>query len=305
MAARSWMIALLCTLTLAATSLAQEAGKLTLMAYNVENMFDVFDDPYSTDETMPPKPRAAIERLATTIRQANPDVIGIVEVENEGVLRAMTNEMLADLGYMHISVLPTNSDRGINVGVISRVPIVSLTSHRFLDLTLPDETRTWTYARDLLKVELQVTPQRRLHAFIVHLKSRHDSPGDPMSAKWRLAEHTMARSKIADILHRDPDAWVVLMGDLNDTPDAPGIRAYLEPQGDETTPLMHDVHTSLDPDRPITFIRGQRYLSTIDYILASPSLYKRLDAVGIPTNIDELNEGSDHAPVWATFRISD
>jgi endonuclease/exonuclease/phosphatase family metal-dependent hydrolase len=293
---RNLLTSMLAVLLLALTCHAQQAtpGKLTLMAYNVENMFDVFDDPYASDETMQPKSRASIERVAMTIRQINPDVIGISEVENAGILRAMVNEMLADMGYRHISVLPTNSDRGINLGVISRVPIVSLTSHRFMELTLPDESRTWTFARDLLKVTVQATPEQRMDVFIVHFKSRHDSGGDPMSAKWRMAEHTMAQKKISDILKNDPQAWVVIMGDFNDTPDAPGIQAY--------APMLHDVHARLDPDRPITYLKG-RYRSVIDYIFASPALYQRLDSVGIPTNEAELLEGSDHAPVWATFRI--
>lgn len=295
-------LALCVLLTALMPARGEPAGKVTVAAYNVENFFDVFDDPYTEDEEMQPKSRDAIERLAQTIRDINPDVLGLVEIESTGAVEAMVAEFLPDAGYRHIAVMPTNSGRGIHLGVVSRLPVLSMTSHRFRELTLPDVPgRTWTFARDLLEVVVEPAPGRKMHLFIVHLKSRHDGPDDPMSANWRMAEHTMVRRIVAERLAADPAAWVAVMGDFNDTPDTPGVRAYLEGQGDQS-PLLYDVHAAPDPERPLTYLRGQ-YRSVIDYILVSPSLYERLDAVGIPTNEAELLKASDHAPVWARFRV--
>lgn len=289
-------------LLIAVTAVAQDApARLKIAAYNVENLFDVFDNPYTEDEGTEVKPRHEIEAIARTLRAIDADVVGMVEIENEPVLRAMVREMLADRGYDYVAVVPGNDGRGINLGVVSRFPILSLTSHRFIDLTLPDDDRTWRFARDLLQVTLQVTPQQRLTLFVVHFKSRHDSPDDPMSARWRLAEQTAAARIIADLLRDDPQAWIAMVGDFNDTPETPGL--VLLTQGrDGDPPLLQDTHADLPPDDRITYLR-EPYRSTIDYILVSPALADRLASSGVVPE-SELEDASDHAPIWATFSLT-
>lgn len=139
---------------------AYEPSKLTVASYNAENMFDVFDDPYTRDEKIAVKPRAQIEQIARVVRAINAHVVAFAEIETEGILRAIVHEMLTDSGYKDIAVMPTNSDRGIHLGIISKLPIVSLTSHRFARLTLEGEPRSWRFSRDLLQVRLRVTPTR-------------------------------------------------------------------------------------------------------------------------------------------------
>ena len=86
-------------------------GVVKVMSYNMENFFDVFDDPYTADEGTPPKMRDQIKLLAETIRKADPDVLAVVEVENEHVLRAMVREFLSDMGYQYIDVDQSNLSR--------------------------------------------------------------------------------------------------------------------------------------------------------------------------------------------------
>lgn len=276
--------------------------RLVIGSLNAENFVDVFDDPYSKDEVVAVKPREQIERLAKAIRAANADALAIVEVENEGVLKAMVDELLPDMGYRHVIVNPTNSEYGTNLGLLSRLPVISVTSHRWRELRLPGEERSWRFARDVLRVRLAATPQRSLDVFIAHFRSRRDAGGDPNGQKWRLAEAVAARQIIGNVLAAEPDAWVALLGDLNDTPDTPSMAQLTSPHGGGA-PLLIDAHAALPANQRITYLKVP-YRSTIDYVLTSPALGRRLIA-GSARVVSERSTlgGTDHAPVVAAFDL--
>lgn len=294
---------------LPSAAFAQSAGsgKVRIAGYNLEWFLDVFDDPYAKDESRPPKSRKSIELLAAALRKVNADVVTVQEVENEHVLRAMASEMLADQGYKFFAVLPSNSDRGQNLGIMSRLPIVSLTSHRFTELTLPGETRTWRFARDLFRARVQATPKRTMDVFVVHLKSRLDGEGDPQSAKWRRAEATAIRKVLDAELAANPQALFTVTGDFNDTPGSSGILTLLAPAADGKNVLI-DVHEGLSPEKRFTY-RKEPYRNhgPIDYILASPALASRLVSGSAQVLEDDtrITEGSDHLPVYADFNLAD
>ncbi len=296
-----WVL-LLMGMVVTALRAEEEPRRVTIAGYNLQNMFDVFDDPYTTDETTRPKSRSDLTELAKAIRALNADVIGISELENEGVLKAFAAEFLGDMNYRYVGSVPSNSGRGITLGVLSRLPIHSITSHRFRLLSLPGETRTWTFARDVMRVTIQATPTQRIEMFVVHLKSRHDSAGDPTSAKWRLAEAVGARALVDEVLDADPQALVAFLGDFNDTPGSDPLNAIMgatQPPARQLT----DVHAGIEPEKRITYLLPP-YRSTIDYILTSPALTKRL-VPGSATLLDDesLLRGSDHAPIKASFKL--
>ena len=298
-------------------ALAQESAEaqsgfsqLKVASYNLQNFFDVFDDPYTSDEQTAPKSREQLQAAADAIVALDADVVGLIEIESESALQAMVYEMMPDAGYKYVAVGPTNSTRGINLGVLSRAPIVSLTSHRLQELTLPDHPgREWRFARDLMQVRLQVQPDRIMDVFIAHFKSKHDSAGDPESKTWRRAEAVAAKKMIDHAiaqqlaLHPDRDPWVLITGDLNDTPGSATLSALLAPAKAGKSFELIDVHSHLPASRRITYLR-EPYRSTIDYVLTSAGLAKRSVAklTGVPTDEDKLG-ASDHAPVYATFNL--
>jgi len=276
------------------------AEDLTIAAYNAKNLFDVFDDPYTEDEKTQVKSRQEIEALAGAIKYMEADVVAFSEIENEHVLKAMISEFLPDEGYQFIAASNSNSGRGINLGIVSRKPILSVTSHRFGLLTIPSSTRVWSFARDLWQVKLRINDDHVLNLFIVHFKSRRDSSGDPNSGKWRLAEAMEARRIVEQVAKAHPKEWYAIVGDFNDTPDNPPIKHLL----DEEAGLLVDVHASLKPKDRITYLH-EPYRSTIDYIMTCPRLAKRLKpgSAEVMTSYSMMR-GSDHAPIWATFDVS-
>ncbi len=317
------LLVLFVTLTLGLASSAQEAGtpdELTVVAYNVENYFDVFDDPYSDDDGTAVKARVQIQALANAIAALDADVVFLQEIENEAALVGMVAEFLPDAGYLHAIVMPTNSTRGINLGVLSRVPVLSATSHRWKPFFHPDDPsrEPYYFARDLQEIHLDVGRDAPLIAFNVHLKSNSSRDGDPRSMKWRTAEAAAVKDATRAILADDPEAWVIAAGDFNSdfmvAPDQEGpwpAMAHLR-EPETAGPfrgkrVLVDVHDGL-PRKQRESHPGDAFYppANFDYILASPALAARL-VPGSARVFDEeaLTTGSDHRPVVATFRLSE
>ena len=274
----------------------QPRHRFTVATYNVENLLDVFDDPYSLDEQSPVKPRVKIEKIAQAIGQLDADIVVLQEVEHEGLLRAIVHDLLGGKGYEYMAVEPTNSYYGANLGVISRFPIVTLTSHRQLDLTLPNQKRTWRFARDLLRVVVELAPDQRLDLFVVHFKHGQD----PRSRLWRRAEAKATDQIVRAVLQDDPNVWLLLAGDFNDTPESETLSTVLDHEGGSPSSLV-DLHATIKPSRRVTALEKRRR-NTVDYLLASPALVERLVAGSARVLGDaDVLSGSDHAPVVATF----
>ena len=296
------------------------AERFVVATYNIENAFDVFDDPYTDDQNTDVKPRAEWEAIAAVIRDSDADAVFFQELENEALLVALVAEMLPDAGYAHVACLPTNSERGIHLGVISRVPIRSIASHRWDRFTHPNHPdRDWRWSRDLQEVELLVAG-RIMTVFNVHLKSNRDGPDDPRSMIRRTAEALQLKRAATEQLVADPGAWVLALGDFNsdyasvEAADGsrsgpwPATAALLRPDpafGGER-PLL-DVMQGLPRELRVTHPGGGRYPpATLDHILASPALAARV----VPDARRVLapppgQYGSDHRLVAATFDLGD
>lgn len=289
------------------------AKPVTVMSYNVENMFDVFDDPYTDDDGTDIKKRSEIVAIAKAIAVANADVVVFQELENEHLLQGMVDTFLADKGYEYIAAQRTNSGRGINLGVISKLPIKKLTSHRFKTLTHPDAPdQTWRFARDAMQVTVDVDG-KALHLFNVHLKSNSSRPGDTNSKLWRTAEAMGLKGLIRDMIKQDPDALIVALGDFNSNietrpeQDRPWpATAYLRKAEADGTQLLNDAHDEIkDYNARITIPGSGPYPSAIfDYVYASPKLHTLLVKGSAKViNQSALTSGSDHYPLYATYDI--
>lgn len=286
---------------------------VTVMSYNVENMFDVFDDPYTGDDGTDVKQRSEIAAIAAAIKSADADVVVFQELENEHLLQGMVETFLADQGYAYVACQRTNSGRGINLGIISRLPIKSLTSHRFKTLTHPDAPgKTWNFARDAMQITLDVQGTQ-LHLFNVHFKSNSSRDGDPNSKLWRTSEAIGLKSLIRDMVKKDPDSLIVALGDFNSNIETrpeqqrpwPATEYLRKPEADGTL-LLNDAHDEIeDYDARITIPGSGRYPPAIfDYIYASPKLHTMLVEGSAKVISDsKLVSGSDHYPLYATYDI--
>ena len=269
---------------------------LVVGTFNIKNLFDNKDDPYHNDETTPTKPRDELERVANVIRDIDADVLALQEVENRGYLERFINSMLPDMGYRHVVHFEGNDLRGIDVCLISRVPVGRVTSNRHRVFPATDGG-TQKFNRDVLVVELLPEQGNRFEMWVVHLKS--NSGGKPQNEPIRLGECNAIRDMIESRLTSDPDAPFVLCGDFNDTLDSRTLQTILGPQGASTSliPLLD----SIAPGERVTYNR-EPHRSMIDFLLCSPAMSKRYVKGTVKVRLSQEDEsGSDHNPVSCHF----
>lgn len=271
-------------------------GQLVVASYNLFNMFDDHDDPYRADEGTRIKPRIELDRLAKSIKELNADVIAVSEVENREFLQRFVDVLLPNMGYDHVVLLEGNDLRGIDVGIISRVPIGSVRSHRHLTFAGPDGSRQ-SFGRDVLVTTLEPPGAQPLDVWVVHLKS--NSGGREAAEPVRLAEAREVRRLIDAELVRNAESRFLVMGDFNDTPESRTLSTIV---GAETGALWSVGDDLADPE--LVTYNAKPYRSIIDFILCSPAMRRQYlkGSLKIPQGSIETT-GSDHNPISATFRL--
>lgn len=271
--------------------------ELKLASLNVRNLFDGFDDPYTRDESTPEKPRAELERLAETIRDVNADVLALQEVESRGCLQRFLDKFLDDMGYRHVVLVEGNDPRGIDVGLVSRVPVGRVVSHAQLRFD-PEVQQAGTnrFQRDLLCVEIRPPGKENFHVWVVHLKSQ-SGPED--AEPIRLSEARQIRLLVERRCAEDAQARFVICGDFNDDFASPAVQTIVGAKAPhlaapfDTIPRAERITYSQDPHR-----------SMIDFLFFSPALAEQYVAGSMQIRPGTLaTSGSDHNPVSCRIRV--
>lgn len=281
----------------AAKARTVEPGELVVAAYNVLNLFDDVDDPYKADEGTPAKPRTELTALAQSIAALDADVIAMEEVENRDYLQRFVDVFLPDLGYRHVVLLEGNDGRGIDVALVSRIPVGRAISHQYLRFPGPAGAPQG-FMRDVLEVELRPEGGVPFEAWVVHLKS--NSGGREEAEPIRMAESRELRKLLDERLAREPETPLVVMGDFNDTWGTPTMETIV---GSGPTALW-SAGSEVQESGAVSYNEGE-FRSIIDFMLCSPAMAKRYvkGTFHIPQGSIEAT-GSDHNPIAATFKMN-
>jgi endonuclease/exonuclease/phosphatase family metal-dependent hydrolase len=274
---------------------AKDPLPLKVMNWNTHNFFNDKDDSAAPQETIvtTAEYQSHLKAVGKVVAAINPDIAVMQEVENTAVLDDLVKTQLGG-AYPSIGLIPANDPRGINIGVIAKIPIVKLVSHKD-DVFTQNGTigPTYTYARDC--VEIHVEHNGRKLVFLgVHFRAKvQDDPAK------RLAEAQHTR-KIADALAAaDPARGIAVLGDFNDTPGSPPYLAVLGADAGQYTDAP-----GLLPQNDAWSTSYNGTLELIDHQMSDPFFAKMLDAstVGIRHGAD-VNAASDHDPVFATYQV--
>lgn len=269
------------------------AGEFSVMTYNLERY--TLDDRDGDGRKDDPKPENECRAIARLIAKSNPDVLAIQEIGDQAQLDIFAARLKTEgLKYPHTEFLQ-RSDHDINLAVFSRFPILGSTHH----------TNEWysigkarlTVGRGFLETVIQVDDGYRFHLVNAHLKSKlYSSLGQ---TEMRRNEARLLNKVVRGIMKDDPESKVLVVGDMNDTPNSAAIREVLgkskknlfdlrpaEPQGDAWTHhwAVADVY------------------SRLDYMFANAAMLD--DVVREKSQVvrDPLTyAASDHRPVVAVF----
>ena len=207
-----------------------------VMFYNVENLFDTYDDPKINDnEFLPDGPRRwtpgryynHLRKTAQVISAIGewdtPALCGLCEIESDSVLIHLLNRTpLREQHYNYCKT--TGSDmRGINNALIYQRDKFRYLGHTSARIPFTNKNRR---SRDILHVWGEIITGERLDIFVCHFPSR--SGGEKETEPDRIEAAAFLR-KLCDSLYKiNPESNIIAMGDFNDNPYDKSIKALMK-----------------------------------------------------------------------------
>lgn len=219
---------LLMTCFRVAYSQEDNTDPVRLMFYNVENLFDVYDDTLKKDDDFLPEGimrwnlsryQKKINSLYKTIIAAgewNPPVlIGFCEVENRKVLEDLAYYTYLSKSNYRIIHNDSPDQRGIDVCLIYRKNIAGIIQYSYW---IPSSVKREEYTtRSVLYVKAVIYGDT-IHLFVNHWPSRRGGVLAGEDLRMQISE--MIRQKADSIHEVSPNgAKIIVMGDFNCTPD--------------------------------------------------------------------------------------
>ncbi|MEX2494734.1 MAG: endonuclease/exonuclease/phosphatase family protein, partial [Woeseia sp.] len=268
---------------------------ISIMTFNVENLFDNQDDPGKDDRTYFPlamkqnaEHRAAcaeieveawrtqcldwdwnddvVERklsvVAAAILQVNdgagPDIVALQEVENIHILERLRKEYLAEAGYREGILIDGNDLRGIDVAFLSRLPLVEAPALHPIPFEDADDRRV-ADTRGILEATFRLPDGSLLTGYAVHFPA----PFHPTEMRISAYE---ALNALKASLPADRAAFAA--GDFNTTSAEDAERSMLERF---VKPHWTVVHEHCAGCRGTSYYARDDSWSFLDMLLWSPA----------------------------------
>ena len=213
------------TLLLIIQTITLYAQPMKIMTYNVENLFDTQHDSLKNDIEFLPnselhwtnkrfydKLHEVMQVIVGLGGNEPPLLVGLCEVENDFVLKAMTQfDPYNQLGYDYVHYESPDT-RGIDVALLYQKNKFTPLASRPIPVDLPNGQR----GRDLLYTCGALTDSTLLHIIQVHFPSRRE--GALISEPNRISAAKAVRQVVDSIQYIDSQAAIIIMGDFNDNP---------------------------------------------------------------------------------------
>jgi predicted extracellular nuclease len=215
----------------------------TIAFYNLENLFDTFDDKYTHDNDFLPKSekqwtpkryKKKVRKLGYTISKigiktshALPVLIGLAEVENKLVINDLIHSKFLKAENYDIVHYDSPDERGIDVALIYNKDVFKVEQSETFSVTLFDEDGDLDYTRDILLVEGNLN-EEKIYIIVNHWPSR--SEGEKASEHKRLAASNKVNEIINLIKQGEENPKIIVMGDFNDNPSNKSIKQLTNSQ---------------------------------------------------------------------------
>lgn len=211
---------------------------LRVMFYNVENLFDIYDDTLKMDDDFLPdamrrwnftRYNRKINSLYKTIIAAGewepPIVVGLCEVENKKVLKDLIYGTYLNKYNYGIIHEESPDRRGIDVCLIFRKELADIIHFQYW-IPTDNEDEIFT-SRSVLYAKMAIKADT-VHFIVNHWPSRRGGVLAAETTRRVIAE--MVKSKIDSIVEdANYKAKVVVMGDFNCTPLDLVMRVLVDP----------------------------------------------------------------------------
>ncbi len=226
--------------------------------YNLENLFDTIDTPDVRDTEFTPvgskkwtgdKYWEKINNMATVISKIGvkeglpgPAIIGVSEIENRSVLEDIVKTDILKEQNFQIVHYDSPDKRGIDVGLLYQPRYFKVTHTSSVPLLITGDGGRRVYTRNQLVVS-GIFDDEEMHFIVNHWPSRRG--GESRSRPLRNAAAELTRSIVDSITAINPDAKVVVMGDLNDDPMNESVKIHLKVVGEKKKLKEGDMYNTM------------------------------------------------------------
>jgi len=251
---------ILAALVLLGTSaFAQKGGSRNYIVgfYNLENLFDIYDDPAKNDEEYLPegknkwtqaKYEKKVHNMAQVIAAMAKDngrfhtILGVSEVENRLVLEDLVADPQIAAANYEIVHFDGPDRRGVDVALLykpDQFKYLDCESIHFtfegagMEITLDQEEQDYFRTRDILMVHGLIDGEH-FAFYVLHLPSRIGGKGGDLRS--RGAE--ICYHHALGMMQKYPGIKIAVMGDMNDDPFDDSMAKWL--RGRETIAEMAD-----------------------------------------------------------------
>jgi len=260
-------------------SVQGQDGKVNILFYNVENLFDTLDTPEKADEEFTPSSilkhnsvryNEKLSHLAQVVDSSfygkAPELLGLCEVENRVVVQDLRDHISIE---HHLDIIHYESpdQRGIDNALLFDTVQFSPLSSGLAKIDLGEEERP---TRGVLWAALKEKHTSQVFVIMVnHWPSRY---GGQEESNWKRVKSSDRAIALIDSLRKVyPDCGAILMGDLNDHPDNESVQQLLKCDEQGNGPCFVNMHERyLELDSGSHAYRGE--WGVLDHILLDRKL---------------------------------
>ncbi|MFZ4547307.1 MAG: endonuclease [Bacteroidales bacterium] len=316
----------------------RDANSMRVMFYNVENLFNPTEDSITSDDEYQPDGMRGWTYNRLKRKQINiakvvlavggwdpPELVGVCEVEDYSVLYGLTNDTpLKNFGY---KIVHRNSPdpRGIDVALLYRPDKFKVLFSCPFSIRFPFDTAART--RDILYVKGIACKSDTVNIFVNHWPSKFGGATATIPKRKYVA--SVLRKLSDSLLSLNPNANILIIGDLNDSPYDESVSKVLRAKMDSVNLAHNDLYNML-AGAGLSWKKGtikfREEWETIDHIIVSKPMLSHTSPHGMQIfdapfllQDDEVWFGkkpfrtyygakyiggfSDHLPIYADFNF--
>jgi len=208
----------------------------TIAFYNIENLFDIKNDPHKHDnDFLPNSPKRwtrkryekKLLKLGTVISKIGEDnaenapvLVGLAEVENSKVVSDLVkSKNLIEESYSFIHY-DSPDERGIDVALLYKSDSFKVENSETFSVYFEKELGKQDYTRDVLLVQGKLNDES-VNVIVNHWSSRRE--GIRETEFKRIAAAKVVNTIIENLKQENPNAKFIVMGDFNDNPNSNSI----------------------------------------------------------------------------------
>lgn len=243
---RSFIVAALLLLMSLSASAQKTQQNYVIGFYNLENLFDIYDDPVKNDNEFLPegknkwtqaKYEKKLHNMAKVIRAMADNnkrwhtILGISEIENRLVIEDLVSQPeIADANYQIVHY-DSPDRRGVDVALLYKPDQFTYLDSESIpfdfnsDIDFSDTDTSYFKTRDILMVHGLIAGEH-FAFYVAHLPSRVGGKGGNLRSRGAEIIYNHSREMEA----KYPGIKIVAMGDMNDNPTDDSMAKYLHGQ---------------------------------------------------------------------------